>query len=291
MNNKKARVSIGLPVFNGELYLEQALESLLAQSYEDFELIICDNASTDRTQDICHRYAARDQRIRYYRNQVNIGAVQNWYRTFELSSCEYFAGAADDDVYDPEFLRKCVDVLDHNSAVAVCYTKAMLIDEHGNFVRNFDVEIDTTSPKPYVRLYNVIGIDYLCIQLFGVMRACVFGKTQVYAGYYGCDRNTLAELCLWGQVYEIPEYLFFHRIHANALGAARNSGRSLHELLVLDPGTNWRSRFPSLTRFRNYFATVARMPLTPFDRVMCFVQLVRLVIVKSTIRIKHGYGR
>ena len=140
-----------------------------------------------------------------------------------------------------------------------------------------------------MRLYNVISIDCLCIQLFGVIRSSAFRKTKIYAGYYGCDRNSLAELCLLGPIYEFPEYLFFHRLHPQALGAARDSGRPLHELILLDPGTNWRHRFPSLTRFRNYFVAVARVPLPPSERLICNLQLVRLITEKCKKRIKRCF--
>lgn len=284
MNRDIPRVSIGLPVFNGEKYLSETLDSLLDQTYTDFELIICDNASTDATQAICQLYAAKDQRVRYYRNPENIGAVQNWYRTFELSSGRYFTSTGHDDRYDPKFLESCVAVLDQHPEVVLCYSRARAIDAEGNVVRNFDVVIDTTSPQPNVRLYNVIGIDYLCIQLFGLVRASAFAKTQVYVGYYGCDRNTLAELALLGQIYEIPEYLFYHRLHPRALGAARHSERTLQELVSLDPGTNWRMRFPTVLRFRNYFAAVANAPLPFSERMRCHGQLLRLLVEKSIHR-------
>jgi glycosyltransferase involved in cell wall biosynthesis len=285
MDNAVTRLSIGLPVFNGEDYLEDALDSLLGQTFSDFEIIISDNASTDRTKDICQAYMQRDSRIKYYRNQENIGAVQNWYRTFDLSSSEYFACAAHDDIYAPEYMQRCIDILDQNPSVVVCYSKTKVIDEHGKTVGNFEVEIDTTSPKPYLRLYNMIGIDYLCIQMYGVMRVNALRRTKVYIGYYGCDRNTLAELSLLGQIYEIPEHLFFHRLYPQALGVALNSGRSLQELLLLDPGTNWNLRFSAVTRFRNYFAAIARTPMSNIERMKCSAQLVRLIAEKSTHRI------
>jgi glycosyltransferase involved in cell wall biosynthesis len=285
MNHITPRVSIGLPVFNGSEYLQEALNSLLAQTFADFELIIADNASTDNTQTICEEYVARDPRVRYYRNDKNIGAMQNWYYTFRLSSGEFFLGAAHDDVFHPEFLRQCVTAFDQAPEVVVCYPKTKVIDEHGNFVRNFDVEIDTMSPRPHRRLYNVIAIDLLCLQLLGLMRSSAFGKTKVYTGYYGCDRNTLAELAMLGKIYEVPEYLFYHRLHPQALGAALGSGRSIKELFLLDPGINWSARFPTLTRFRNYFVSVTTIPLRPTERFLCYLQLVRVLTDKITNRV------
>jgi glycosyltransferase involved in cell wall biosynthesis len=127
MATDKPRLSIGLPVFNGEKYLEETIKSLLGQSFVDFELIISDNASIDGTQDICQAYASRDRRIKYYRNAENIGATQNWYRVFDLSSSEYFASAAHDDLYAPDYMEKCISVLDRDSSIVVCSSKPELL--------------------------------------------------------------------------------------------------------------------------------------------------------------------
>ena len=113
------RVTIGLPVYNGQNYLVETLESLLAQTYTDFELVISDNASTDRTEAICRQYAAGDARIRYYRNDENIGASANYNRAFELGRGEYFKWAAHDDLLAPTYLERCVEVLDANPDVVL----------------------------------------------------------------------------------------------------------------------------------------------------------------------------
>ena len=285
MINSGARLNIGLPVYNGEKYIEETLISLQKQTLQDYKLLISDNASTDRTEEICRSYASQDDRVCYYRNEKNIGAVQNWYRVFDLSSSEYFASVAHDDVYDPDYMRKCVEVLDRDPAVALCYSKTRVIDENSNQIGNFDVVVDTTSSKPHKRLYNVIMQDYLCIQLYGVMRSAALKSTKVFIGYYGCDRNTLAELALIGVLYEIPEYMFFHRLYPEALGIAMNSGKSLEELLVLDPGTDWRYRSTAMTIYRTYFASVARLIASPAERLRCYQQLTKLILEKA---IKRG---
>src|SRR5262249_60446249 len=104
--------SVGLPVFNGESYLESAITSVLGQTFEDFELIICDNASTDRTAEICNDYAARDSRIRYFRNPRNLGAAPNYNLAFSQARGRYFKWLAHDDRMRPSFLAKTVRVLD-----------------------------------------------------------------------------------------------------------------------------------------------------------------------------------
>ena len=297
MNITTPRLSIGLPVFNGDDYLEEAIDSILAQTYSNFELIISDNASTDGTEDLCRAYAVQDRRIQYHRNPKNIGATQNWYRVFDLSRGEYFASAAHDDVYAPDFMEKCISVLESDPSIVVCYSKTCIIDEHGSPLEDariskmLEAKIDTVSSSPSVRLYNAIGVDYLCIQLYGVMRAKALRDTKVFAGYYGCDRNTLAELALLGKIHEIPEYLFFHRIYPEALGAAVYSGRSVQELFFLDPGTDWNERFAALKVFGNYFGSVNNSSIPFGEKLKSYLQLKRIILGKVAGRVRRFVGR
>ena len=128
-------VSIGLAVYNGEKYLKKALDSIITQTFTDLELIISDNFSTDNTQQICEQYASQDERIRYYRNNKNIGAPRNFNRAFELASGKYFKWAASDDVLAPDFLRKCVAILDKDASVVLCHSITGRIDENGDLLR------------------------------------------------------------------------------------------------------------------------------------------------------------
>ncbi len=105
------RVVIGLPVFNGEKHISRALESLLAQDYGNFELLIRDNASTDETGRICRMYAERDSRVKYHRNPENIGAVANFLAVLEQAESPYFMWAAFDDLWSPDFLARSVETL------------------------------------------------------------------------------------------------------------------------------------------------------------------------------------
>src|SRR3990172_5433048 len=129
-------VSIGLPVYNGENYIEKAINSILSQTFKDFELIISDNASTDNTMDICKILSAKDRRIRYYRNEINRGAAWNFNRVFQLARGKYFQWACHDDVWIPTLLERYVEVLDQMPKVVLCYTKTTYIDEHGMRIRS-----------------------------------------------------------------------------------------------------------------------------------------------------------
>ena len=272
----KPRVSIGLPVFNGEKYLEEALNSILAQTHKDFELIISDNASTDRTQQICRSYAAQDSRIRYYCNKRNLGASRNFNRVLELSSGEYFKWAAHDDVLAPEFLEKCISVLDQDPSIVLCYSKTACIDERGDLVGTYDYEMRIDSRKPHVRFGDLISIRYPCAHaIFGVIRAASLMMTPLIGNYIGSDRNLLAEIGLIGRIHEIPEYLFFRRKHSktytNRIEGFRAASSYQMPLAWWNPTKTQRIIFTY--NFLEYFRSVRRVPLKWSERLLCYAQI------------------
>src|SRR5215467_6020398 len=123
------KVSIGLPVYNGENYVANAIMRLLAQTFHDFELVISDNASADRTREICLSFAQQDKRIRYHRNETNIGLAANHNRTFELSTGQYFKWAAHDDDFPPTMLGTFVSAFDRAPAdTSLVYSYCEYID-------------------------------------------------------------------------------------------------------------------------------------------------------------------
>jgi glycosyltransferase involved in cell wall biosynthesis len=128
-------LSIGLFVYNGEAFLRETLDSLLGQTFKDFELIISDNASTDATEDICKVYAGADTRIRYFRNETNMGAGWNIRRVFSLATGKYFKWAACDDLYEPAFLEKCINALEANSSYVLAHARTRVIDDRGAPIR------------------------------------------------------------------------------------------------------------------------------------------------------------
>jgi glycosyltransferase involved in cell wall biosynthesis len=280
MSHKKPRVSIGMPVFNGEKYLKEALDSILAQTYQDFELIISDNASTDHTQEICLGYAANDDRILYYRNKKNLGAPKNYNRAFELSSGEYFKWAAFDDVLAPEFLEKCVDVLDGNPSIIGCYCKTGKIDQNGSFLGYYNEGLlkKIDSPKPHERFRDLLGMYYLTTPFQGVYRRQLFAQSQLHGSYIGADRNLVAELSLMGRIYEIPECLFFFRQHPDSYTSMFYGKVRKNTLDRLRKETAWwfqkgGSYFPHWTNCIEYFKSVNRVQLKLSERLLCYLQI------------------
>jgi len=264
------RVSIGLPVYNGEKFLRVAVESILQQDYADFELIISDNASTDATQDICREYAAKDPRIRCYRNEKNIGASGNFNRLVDLARGEFFKWAAHDDVHLPGFLRRCLEVIDHAPAtVALVTPRAELIDEHGN-VLHLAVEcLDARHRRPHQRVEYVIRRLRWATAVFGVIRTNALRRTSLIQAYYASDYVLLGEIAMMGEIWELPETLFQRRDHAAMSTNLHKNWRDLQNWF--NPSQKGVKRFapPTLRAVLEMFQAIGRAPLTPGDRFLC----------------------
>jgi glycosyltransferase involved in cell wall biosynthesis len=208
------RVSIGLPVYNGERYLKEAIDSLLTQTMDDFELVISDNASTDKTEDICRDYAKRDARLQYHRNSENVGGAANFRRVFELTRAPVFKWAAHDDVCAPTLLEKCLEVLDARPAVVVCYPRGAFIDENGALISSGYDGCSLRSSRPSLRVQQYLTkSDMRGRPMFGLIRRKVLEKTSLIAPYISSDQILLLQLALLGEFCEFPEPLFFCREH------------------------------------------------------------------------------
>jgi glycosyltransferase involved in cell wall biosynthesis len=205
------RVSIGVPVYNGEAHLASALDSLLGQSLEDIELILSDNHSTDATEAICRDYASHDPRVRYYRNERNYGASWNFNRVLALATGRYFKWASSNDVHAPIYLERCAAVLDARPEVILCYPKTRIIDEGGAVIRDFEDNLDLPWPQATRRFIEFLGRVRLCNAVFGLIRPEILRRTGTLGSYPGADVVLLGELSLYGLFSEVPEFLFYRR--------------------------------------------------------------------------------
>ena len=212
-------VSIGLPVHNGEPTLRRAVDSLLAQDYADFELIICDNASTDNTAEICESYARGDKRIRYYRNEINIGVNPNHDRVFELARGEYFAWFSDDVEYLPGMLTRSVEVLKGAPrSVVLAYPRCEMIWNGQPRAREEECSIECRDTRAYRRLQTVVRHVVMVNQLYGLIKREALAKTQLNGLYASSDYVLLAELAMLGEIWEMPETLVRRRIDSDGRG-------------------------------------------------------------------------
>jgi glycosyltransferase involved in cell wall biosynthesis len=266
-------LSIGLPVYNGEHFLGEALNALLAQTYRDFELIISDNASTDRTADICRDYAAQDARIRYIRQPVNIGAAPNHNVLVPLARGRYFKWASHDDLYAPTLLQRCVEVLETDPEPVLVHAFDAIIDQRGEIVRTEPYPLDTANPRPSARLRSLLyvpgGNDF-----YGVIRTEVLRRVDPHGSYYNADRTLVASLCLQGPFYQVPEVLYFRRDHPDR--GTRASGRRARAA-VLDPVRWNRWRHPMIRMYVEYVLgyvnAIRQAPLSVIESGRCLAKV------------------
>jgi len=278
------KLSIGLPVYNGERFLAQALDSLLAQTFRNFEIVICDNASTDRTPEICRAYAQRDSRIRYFRNQRNLGSVANFNLVFELSTAPLFKFAAHDDLHREDYLESCVHLLDKHPDVVLSHCDIAFIDENGKV---FPSKLETgcyIDPKTGAQLrtdslkigdhvgaterfWQVLSQAQWGTHVFGVIRRKDLQQTRLNLDFYSSDRVLLGELALLGRFQCLPEQMFFKRLHSEVSWALSEKEQKTYESA---DGTRYNRRIRQL---QAHFSAPLRKPLRPIDKCVCIMMV------------------
>jgi glycosyltransferase involved in cell wall biosynthesis len=272
--NSVPRLSVGLPVYNGENYLAESLDALLGQSYEDFELIISDNASTDGTADICHSYAKQDSRISYFRQARNIGCAPNHNFLVQQSRGELFKWASHDDLYARDLLERCVAALDEYPHVVLAHSWTAMIDGSGAVTKAVRYPLASDSPRAPERFRSALfakgGDDD-----GGVIRMDVLRRIRPHDSYHHADRTLVTEINLYGPFYQVPDWLYFRRDHPERAERACPTVRS--RCANLDPRRADRLRHPVLRLYTEYIwgyaSAIRRAPLSPADRRECYAHL------------------
>ena len=211
------KVTIGMPIYNGARHLAESLDSLLGQTYQNLEILVSDNASTDDTLAICGHYAAADPRIRILRQETNIGAARNWNFVAERANGEYFKWASANDVCKPTLLEACVGVLEQSADVALCYSNTVLFDDEGRQLGLYEDPLDASQAIPSERFKSVWQTLRLNnAQNAGVVRTSVLRKTGLEGIYMGGDIPLMCELSLYGRFERLDEPLFLRRYSENS---------------------------------------------------------------------------
>lgn len=268
---RSARVAIGLPVFNGENFLAEAIESILAQSYGDFRLVISDNCSTDSTEDVCRHYLKLDDRIEYHRQDRNLGGAPNYNFVFRPNGAEYFKWAAHDDLLEPNFLQKTVPLLDAHPDAVIAHGRSLEIDANGHAKRNFDGNPVLSGDSPPQRFWSILWAEYYT-EVFGLMRVDAISRTRLHGSYPGSDRTFMAEMLLLGNVVYSREVIFRRRAHPDAF--VHSVRRAKDQQAWFDPTV--RRRMPLfITKTYHYWKAVGSLPMSPSDRWTCCLNIAR----------------
>ena len=207
-------VSVGVPVFNGEDFLRDTLASLLSQTFENFEVVVSDNASSDRTETICREFASLDRRIRYFRQPRNFGAPENWNFVVRQARGKFFKWASASDICMPQYLDACVRPLIADEDLVLCFGKTTYIDEAGRSVamRENDVEaLDMRPSDRFLRVFLNLGMNN---EQYGVIRREALLRTRLNRSYPHQDLVLMAELALLGKFKLLPETVLVRRVAA-----------------------------------------------------------------------------
>lgn len=270
--NAAPRLTVGLPVYNGDNYVVEALDSLLAQTFTDFELVVSDNHSTDGTEEICREYAARDSRIRYLRQPRNIGCNPNHNLLVSEARAPYFKWAAHDDLYGPELLALCVDALDDDPGVVLSHVDKAVIDGEGRVLEKLDYLLDTGSPDPVERFRSLVVADGADDE-YGVMRTAVLRSVRPKDSFHHAARPFIAEMAFRGRFHQVHETLYFRRDHPE-----RGDRRAtIPELSAnLDPRRAGQSTARLMAEYAyRYFEAVAHAPISRSQKAACYRILAR----------------
>lgn len=266
---RSPRVAIGMPVHDGEDYVAEAIDSILGQTFEDFELVICDNASTDATEEICRGFAERDPRVRYLRNPRNLGAHPNYNRTFRESRGRYFKWAAHDDVLRPEFLEVCVRALDEDPEAVVAQSLLAYVDGAGHPIGTYDSRVAGAegaggSADPVRRFAAVVLRPHPAYEVMGLFRRSALEGSLLLESFHGADRALLAQMALRGRFVRAPEPLLVVRDHAERYTRARVRPRE--RAVWHDASRGGRISLPTWRLYGEYCAMIARELDRPADR-------------------------
>jgi glycosyltransferase involved in cell wall biosynthesis len=276
MNQERPLVSIGIPVYNGERYLENALNSILSQTFGDLELIISDNGSSDRTEEICRRYADLDPRIRYYRSEQNMGAGWNFDRVAELAKGKYFKWACHDDLCAPEFVQRCIEILEQDPNTVLAYAKTSIIDERGVEIEKHQDKFNLRLKRPTARFntyLHLIRYGNQCHPFHGLIRRDVLSKLLPLGSYPSSDLILLGKLALYGKFYEVPSYLFQKRDHPESSVRAHKPFRE--RIAWYDPTKKGKLHLTRWQWLGEYLQGIYHAPLRWHERLLCYVLMLQ----------------
>lgn len=287
-------MSIGLPVRNGARYLGEALASIQAQTFQDFEVIIGDNGSDDETPAICRSAAAADRRIRYVRHPQNLGAAGNYNWVAAQARGEFFRWATHDDVMSPLFLETCLAALEEAGPTTVlAFPRTTIIDADGHKVEDW-IHEQAWRPGQVVqrRLADLLlvprGFLNLCSPVAGLMRTAVLRGTRMIGPFNSSDKVLIVEMALRGDFVEVPDHLWLRRVHA---GSSLQANASPAEVALWFDPRNRGAVLPQTRLLREYAAAIASAPIPRGQRSACLLPLLRWVASNRRWRVIGGECR
>jgi len=267
-------VGLGMPVYNGERFVADAIRSILGQTLADFELVICDNASTDGTEQICRGFAASDPRVRYFRNPTNLGAHPNYNLTFQRSRGRYFKWVPHDDELHPDYLRQCVAALEADPGAALCQSDLEYMDESGQTIGTFDGQIaGSDSPDAATRFAALTLRPHDSYDVMGVFRRTALKGSLLLESFHGADRTLLAQMATRGRTLHVHLPLLRVRDHAGRYTRAMTRPRD--RATWHDSRLSGKRSYPTWRLYGTLWQTVRQMHAPAGQRLRASLGLLK----------------
>lgn len=267
--NSKPLISIGMPLCNGASTIRRALSSILAQEYTNIEIIISDDGSMDETVSICSEMTAGDGRVQIHTSSKNQGAIWNFNNTFRLSKGKYFMWAAQDDIRDPRYIEKCVELLERDEKAVLChcyYADVLETTDNVKYIRNLDAVVGIENVcQRFLSAYRC-GIG--ATSFYGLIRSNALRRTCLWENYLGSDIALFNELALYGKFVQVPEILFWY------FGRKAVRSPSAH-LRFLDPANKYPYiYFPFVKLACRHLRIISRSPLTFLNKIYLWIAVI-----------------
>ncbi|MDD4412691.1 MAG: glycosyltransferase family 2 protein [Patescibacteria group bacterium] len=280
-----AKLFIGMPVFNGEKYVEQAIDSLLKQSYQDWQLLISDNCSTDKTLEICQRKARDDQRISIFCQSDNIGAMNNFKFLVEQSSGEYFMWAAADDLWHENFIEKLITGLEENGDCGMAFCNPVIINSGGKIVDMFlpfkrftsDNQIDTVTT--FLRDPEISGKANLVYSVYRTEFIKQLYKIYPMNEHWGTDMIFVFCCLCRTKLFICDDVLFFKRERHY-----KNNKEAKINIADMTHGDNYIFPLKYANEYINDIILTAKD--TPYERLAETIMMLRKDLLKRNIIMK-----
>ncbi|MBD2257601.1 glycosyltransferase family A protein [Pseudanabaena sp. FACHB-2040] len=270
-NNCQPRVFIGMPVYNGEKHIRETIDSILSQTFTDFQLLISDNGSTDQTGEICREYAERDERVVYCRQKENLGMAGNFNYVVQPNGADYFKWAAHDDTLEPDYLLKCVELLDSNPSLAMAHCLTNRISDDSTWLEIYK-DLGLSSSRVSERFWRVLWTVNI-YEIYGVIRSEAIEKTRPVGTFFGSERNRLAEVLLQGDIGYLKEALFSRRDHESSLTALHLDSKENDNFTAMQEAHAPKAKMSSIQvavlKLNEYFESIFRFPMPWSERISC----------------------
>ena len=277
-----ALVTIGLPVYNGASLCRIAIESVLAQTYPNFELLISDNCSTDETEEVCREYAQRDSRVRYTKTERNLGSAGNFCRTAELARGQYFRWIAHDDSIHPDFIAECLAIAEADPEIISVAPIIEIVDRAAGMKRQSVVSYtgrrrwSSNRLEQYAQMMEELAYCethsdglFMVAYLFALHRLSLLRRTRLVMPFISSDYVLAAELAMWGKLAFVNKPL---GVFAPDTGTTRNFAvwNPLAIQNTLDPSRIGKFDVLISVRRRHFehIMAVLRSPFSFFEKVL-----------------------